>query len=301
MGRYLERTEHFARYIFVKYDSILDAPLIRKNKAILAGISKMVADEDVKVDFESPIDYIIDRITNKEHPSSINYLIGMARENARGARDNLSSEVWEAINKFYHYVHDYKPDNVEHEIIHTYTSIIINNTTIIRSLVNKTLLHNDVWGVVTLGIYLERAIQVTRILRAGIFEINALDEELKGGPVEFYQWTTLLKSAQALDMNRKLYQETPNEHNSLEFLILNKLFPNSVSFCLEQLETSLSLIDPKLNYNEKTSGFEIGKMRSRFRFLTIDDVCENVPVFLENTLNSLYNIGTQIEKEYLRY
>src|SRR6478609_7316508 len=104
MGRYLERAQHTSRYITVHYFGSLDAPVVSRKEFVIDSICDMTGVEhELHGDLED--NTIIYKIMMDElNPVSIKSCIINARENARGARDVLSSELWEAINKFYHSV-----------------------------------------------------------------------------------------------------------------------------------------------------------------------------------------------------
>src|SRR5690606_33605092 len=103
----LERAEHTARYTKVHYFSSLDAPLALRKEYVLESILNMTGIlEEYKVKNPVLIDEeVLYTISLDESKAvSIKSSINSARENARGARDSISSELWESINKFYHYV-----------------------------------------------------------------------------------------------------------------------------------------------------------------------------------------------------
>ena len=110
MGRYIERSEHIARYMNVNYFSSLDAPNIKSQdrQFVLRSMLFMLGDpekDDAKILIEEDVLFSIGLDT--DNPFSIISTVKLARENANSARDLISTELYEAINKFYHFVLNY--------------------------------------------------------------------------------------------------------------------------------------------------------------------------------------------------
>ena len=298
-GRYVERPEHLARYIYSQFLSSMDAPLLQKREAILDSIARMNGYQNGSPLSVSKVlsDVTINPLNNCSILSSIYF----ARENARAARDSISTELWETTNTFYHTLTSYPKKKIKSDGPFDFCQFIIERTTIIRGLMDRTLIHDTGWSIVNFGIKLERAMQVVRILISKLQDVKDLDRSMIGGPLENYQWATLMKSCQAFDMSRRYYKRAPNRTNALEFLLLNPDFTNSVRFCLRHLELHLQNIDGKQIYDKQEVGFVVGKMKSNFDFLTVDELVDNAPEFLETTLASLNEIGKMFEKQYLAY
>ncbi|MFN6947181.1 MAG: alpha-E domain-containing protein, partial [Cytophagaceae bacterium] len=127
-GRYLERAQYTARYIHVHCFGALDAPILSRKEFVLDSITTMTG-----LSYEYPDkgkninnNELIYRATLDEfNPVSIKASVFKARENARGARDILSSELWESINKFYHCVNAWNSKKMSEDDILGYTEMIV--------------------------------------------------------------------------------------------------------------------------------------------------------------------------------
>lgn len=97
MGRYIERADHLARYSNANYFSTLDAPILKaydrsfvlESMLFMAGIFDMEKVVERDVLFRIGLD--------QKNTNSILSNVTFARENARGARNVISTELWEAI------------------------------------------------------------------------------------------------------------------------------------------------------------------------------------------------------------
>lgn len=304
MGRYIERAEHLARYTKVQYVSSLDAPLAQSKEFVLESILNMagatgnyykqypqLTDEDVL--FFVTLD--------ENNPASILNGVASIRENARGARDSVSLELWESINRFYHQMNSYSSARFQYEGVHGFSQKVEENSSVIKGYIDNTLVRNEAWMLITLGIHLERAIQIARILLSKVQDINKMDPEKLGGPVENYQWTTLLKSAESFDMNKRHYKTNPNRRNSLEFLLFNTIFPKSITYNLNVVRRNIDAIAFQELQAKGSIGFMAGKVATQYQYLTIEEVEDHIVDFLHETLNKIYAIAKLLEEKYLLY
>ena len=62
----------------------------------------------------------------------------------------------------------------------------------------RTMLRNDAYWFSRLGLHLERADNTARILDVK-YHVLLPEEEHVGGPLDYYQWTSILRSVSALD------------------------------------------------------------------------------------------------------
>lgn len=304
MGRYLERAQHTARYVKVHYYSSLDAPLMLKKEFVLESILNMTG---LTAEYKKLHSTLIDSEVSKfisiheGNHFSIKNCISNARENARGAKGALSSELWEAINKFYHYVNGFSEKDIETQGIANLTEKTVEHCAIVNGYIDNTLLHNDTWALIHLGMHIERAAQITRILISKVRDLQKIEKQKLGVVVETYQYITLLKSAEAFDMSRIHYKSIPNFKNTMEFLVLNKEFPRSICYCFNEIKKSLALLAFAKKIDKDSVEFFVGKKVSAYNYLTIDEIETDIGVFLQETLDMIYLIGKRTEKNYLSY
>lgn len=305
MGRYIERSEHLARYTKVHYFSALDAPQTQNKEDLLtsilknAGLDHLYFKDYPTINEQAVLFYVSLDITN---PFSIASAVNSARENARGARDSISSELWEAINKYYHEVNDYALNPFDTDDTFDMMQTMIQNCNVIRGLIDNTMLHTDAWNLIALGVHIERAIQILRILITKTDDLENVKQNELETTISNYHWSTLLKSAESYDMCNRFYKATPSQDNALEFLILNQSFPKSVSFNLNAAFEMFQKITAFKNEKSEKFLFDVGKLLFAFKYLTIEEIKEQkLDEFLNNSLNAVYTIAGQFEHEYLKF
>ncbi|MBK8805829.1 MAG: alpha-E domain-containing protein [Bacteroidales bacterium] len=301
MGRYIERAEHFARYSKVIYFSALDAPILKtydrdfvqESMLYMAGIFDMESKTEKDVLFKIGLD--------AQNSNSIISNVSMARENAHGARSAISTELWEAINRYYHLVISYPVDTYLTTGFYEFTQMILDQTSIVRGKIYGTLLHEGEWAIILIGMYIERVVQVIRIINSKLNDVFKIEQAGHSVTEQSFEWTTLLKCVEAFDMNRKHYASIPDKNQVLEFLLLNQSCPRSISNSL----SGIMRYEEKIRISEKrdseTIGFKIGKLQQKYQYLTIDDFKDNVYELLNYTQEKILEIGSEFEKKYLSY
>ena len=172
---------------------------------------------------------------------------------------------------------------------------------IVTRKIRGTLLHDEVYAIIMLGVNIERATQVVRIIQAKYYDaLNAqggYDKKFS----KSYEWTTLLKCIEAYDMMRRHYKKTPTSLSTLEFLILNPECPRSVMNSLVQVNNHISVLNEDKFPGKDTAAFLIGKTHAEYRFKTVDTIEGNVEDFIEKIQDTLIEIAKKIEKEYFNY
>ena len=304
MGRYIERSEHIARYLNVNYFSSLDAPnqLSQSRQFVLQSMLYMVGDpsQDLSVGLKEE-DVLYKIGLNPESPYSIINNIKHARENANRGRDLISTELYESINKFYHFGINYPVESFVKNGLYDFTVNITEMTSVLRGKIRGTLLHNEVYALIMMGMNIERATQITRIINAKYNDALKAQGSYGDKFSKSFEWTTLLKCTESYDMMRRLYKKTPTSITTLEFLILNPNCPRSVMNCLNQVYAHILVLDTSKHYNKNSTAFLVGKVRAEYRYKHIEEIEENIQSFIENILNGLGQISLKMEKEFFHH
>lgn len=300
-GRYIERAENLARYSKEIYFSSLDAPILAAydRKFVLESMLYMAGIFDMEDINER--DVLMKIAFERENSNSIFSIITMARENARGARNEISVEMWESINKYYHFVNNYSVDKYVTTGFYDFTQTVLEESYIVRGKIFGTLLHDEVWSVVLLGMYIERVIQMIRIINSKLHDIYRIEQG--GHPITemSFEWTTLLRCTESFDMNRKYYRSTPGKKHVLEFLFLNEACPRSLYHCLEAIQKYVDYLSDGAVETPESISFKIGKIRSQFKYMVYDDYKDDVYGLLNHTQDRIMEISKEIEKKYLSF
>ena len=98
IGRYVERAEDTARLLDVQLQLLVEDPWIDEDTAcrsLMAVMGSLPDDESGPV---TRADVLTRLAVDRQNPSSIAYALQAARENARRAREIVSTELWETLN-----------------------------------------------------------------------------------------------------------------------------------------------------------------------------------------------------------
>ncbi|WP_298763935.1 alpha-E domain-containing protein [uncultured Polaribacter sp.] len=301
MGRYIERSEHIARYLNVNYFSSLDAPndLSQSRQFVLRSML-FVADEeelkDLKEFDEQKV--LFDIGLNPEKQFSILNSISNAQQNANSARDLISSELYESINTLKRAVISFDKDKFLKNGLFEFTKMITTNVPSLRTKIRGTLLHDEVYAIIMLGIYIERANQVIRIVNSKYNDalVGKVNSDIS---VETsYEWTTLLKCVESYDMMRRYYRKAPTSTTALDFLILNPYCPRSIMKSLHNIHYYIGYLCKDDIPHKDSAAFFIGKLKYEHQYKTIEDVQGDLKGFIEKLVEDLSLIGEKMDKDY---
>ena len=304
MGRYIERSEHVARYLSVNYFSSLDAPNehSQSRQFVLRSLLFMVGDlpdsPDVILDEQQ---VLFDIGLNPEKEYSILNCVKLARENANSARDLISTELYENINKFYHFVINYSVEDYKKKALYDFTTNCIEFAAILKAKIRTTLLQDETFSIVKLGINLDRSMQIIRIINAKYNDILLIN--IKKG-IDFdssLEWTTLLKCVESYDMMRRFGRKAPNSANTLDFLILNENCPRSIINSLAEVAHHIQVLSSEKKPTKGSSIFLVNKIYAEYKYKYIEEIEVDFQTFIEDILEKLVAISKQMEKEYFDY
>ena len=298
MGRYLERTDHMARYINVEYFSSLDSLEPNQHIIALKSIIDMtglppVNDKDIVEE-----EVLVSAALDDKNPVSIISSIYVCRENARGVRESISTELWEAINNFYHFVSNYPVDIYKTKGLSDFTNNVMQHCSNVRGRIMYTLLHDVGWLFIQMGLFIERAAQVVRIMISKLYDIDELNKYKLGRSMEAQQWNILLDCVEAKDMCRKYYNTGIDKHTTLKFLLFNPFFPKSVLRSLQEFQLCVEKIKKLPVHNTKSLEFKVGKIIAPIQYAELDEIEYNLEEFLEDILRKIYLISDLIVEEY---
>ncbi len=296
-GRYIERSEHLSRYLKVQYFSILDAPMSQNTDFVFKSILNMYGiefDPELQVDEQEVLLEVGLSLTNSV---SILSTIAAARENARSFRHLISTELWEVINQYYLFAKEYDPEFFKTRGLYDFTVNSTKHCAIVRSYLDHTVVHDEIWLFIKLGIRLERVIQIIRILRSKLNDIEALTENDFNQALRQYQWTTTLKVLEGFDMHRRVNRKTPTRKSTFEFLVTNPIFPRSIAYNFRKVDELTNKLCQKYNSGADLI-FAAGKLSTYFKYLEYKEIADDLPGFLDQALSKVYALNDRIAQTF---
>ena len=242
LGRYLERAESTARVLLVTRNLALDGELSPRQAwqpaVIVSGEEEAFRARLGEAAFGDPERVQSYLSWDEDAASSIRRSVWAARENARSVREVVSLETWEAVNELHLWLAGaggaaYRDDR------HGFYRHVRQSVQLALGVVHGTMLHDDAFDFMLLGLMLERAGQTARILDV---HHHALSELAAHQVVETSLWLALLRACSGFEPYQKRFQGQASAATVARFLVLDPRFPRSVAHCLDEAVSRLARV-----------------------------------------------------------
>ena len=168
------------------------------------------------------------------NPSSIRRCLEGARANARSVRTALTLEAWEAINGAWLDVQRYGTRLEGREQLVTMLETVKASMLAFDGAAHRTMLRGDAYWFIMLGSAVERADNTARLLDVKYHLLLPRGEKV-GGSLDYFQWTTILRTVSALTAYRWVYRDSVKPWLIADLLILNRQIPRSLASCYEEI------------------------------------------------------------------
>ncbi len=284
IGRYIERSDGTARILDVHLQLLLEDPWIEEDTACRSLLSVMGVEvpEDTEV---TRADVLAILALDRDQPASIAFSLNSARENARRAREVVSTELWEALNT----TRARMPHHVASDKVHEFFTWTRERSALAVGILESSASRDEAWRFFSLGRALERADMTARLLAT-----RSLTEA--SGP----SWTTILRSVGAYESYLRTYRGMPSATNAAEFLMLDRLFPRSIIFSLTLAEDYMRELEPRtdrVGVND-TAQRILGRIRSELEYRSIADIIEDLPQHMDDVQEATSAASEAIRGRY---
>src|SRR5208283_3450564 len=146
MSRYLERAEHTARVLGVQLNLMLEQDpksSDRRWQRVLGSLGHPgSAAEDKDDPFSLAQTYALRVITGG---------IASARENARQVREQISSEMWEHLNRLFHEVRRMESAGIWTSQPLDFLTLILESSHLVQGVTDSTMNHGEGWQFIQVG------------------------------------------------------------------------------------------------------------------------------------------------------
>lgn len=303
LSRNMERAENNARIVDVNLQLMLDFE--DTEREIDAHWSPIINSLETSEAFrkhygEITGDAVTDFLTfSRDNPSSIYSCIANARENARMVREQISSEMWEQLNRLYLMMRSSNARDLFDSSPYEFYKTVVDASQLFQGITDATMTHGEGWDFMQFGKFIERADSTSRILDIK-YHILLPSGEQVGGNVDSVQWMAVLKSVSGMEAFCKAYVGQVAPWKVAEFLVLHAGFPRSIRFCIEELDNALHrLSGSPISHFQNEAERLGGRLRSDLEFGTVDEVFrEGLHQYLDRIQLRLNEIGGAMEKTY---
>ena len=293
MSRYLERAEHTARVMGVHLNLMLEddpSPQGQRWSRLLRCLgSKDAALADTFAIAES---YALDQMLTS---------ITSARENARQVREQISSEMWEELNRLYH--ESKRSGTSDAFNAHPFELVfnVIGSSYMFQGITDSTMIHGEGWQFIQAGRFIERVQQTARLIDSHFDEFFKTERDAINA-AENVEWIGLLRACTAFEAYCKVYTAEMRPERVAEFLLLNAEFPHSVRFGVDRLRGALeSVHNATVSKKSDRLAKLAGRLTSSLSYTPLEEIMSNLHEFTLNIRRLCGNIHSGISQVYITY
>jgi uncharacterized alpha-E superfamily protein len=300
MSRYLERAEHTARLVNVNLNMTLD----RGQSGSMGHWGRLLASLRMPPPSqEAPLaaDVALGPTLDLANRDSIAACIGAARENARQVREQISSEMWEELNRLFLKVQ--RTDTLDlgwTERTHDFLASVIEGVHLFQGVTDATLSHGDGWRFIELGRYLERGGATAAVLDIHYrdFAGTAANPTNVG---EYVEWVALLKSCCAFEAYCHHCTADLHAVRIAEFLILNADFPRSIRFAAGRIAEALEAVLEDTSRPRSRVDRLAGRLLASLDYGQVDEILGDLPGYLTGIVRQTAEIDVAVHQQYINY
>ena len=226
-----------------------------------------------------------------ENPSSIAGSLTAARQNARGVRESLSSDIWECLNTTFLEL-PRRVSTARQFGPAPFFTYVRQRAAMFSGYVASTISRDAGYDFLALGRSLERADMTARLLAAAV-----------STPTRDDDWVTTLRACSAHEAYLRTYQRGMEVRLVLEFLLVDRLFPRSVLHALTVGDEALARIEPPMERsNRGVHAYDarrvLGRVRTDLEFLPPDKLLDGLPDRLHRVQQGVSDVSEAIARRY---
>ena len=292
MSRYLERAEHTARVVGVHLNLMLEHEPALQGRRWWRVLASLGRQDPVEGDpYAAAQTYALDQMMTS---------IAAARENARQVREQVSSEMWEQLNRLYHESRRMGTPETWRAQPHEMLVMLTQSSHLFQGITDSTMIHGEGWQFIQMGRFMERVQATARLIDMHFAEFFDSGQDAMNAS-EHMEWIGLLRSCTAFEAYCKVYTADIRPERVAEFLLLSAEFPHSVRFAVEQLRGSLEAVHTTTGRKMDRLGKLAGRLTAALSYTPIEEIMSNLHEFSVNVRRLCGNIHTGIYQVYITY
>ncbi len=284
IGRYVERADDTARILDAHLQLLLEDPWVEEDlacRSLLAVMGSTPPPEGILVTRQTVLDTLA---YDRPSPGAIAGALTAARENARRAREVLSSELWESLNTTWNQL----PGRIRQSTPPDFFAWVRERAALVGGVVDATTPRDSTHQFLVLGRSIERADMTARLIATRALAGNAAPG-----------WTTLLRSCGAHEAFLRTYRGREADRLAAEFLLLDPSFPRSVLYSLVRAESCLQ----ELEGGNRRAGDDdartvLGRIRSALEYRPMLKLLGNLPQEMEDVQRACSEASDAIKLRY---
>lgn len=229
IGRYMERAEFTTRLVeaTIRLDSLSN---IKQDDEAAWNSALTVVGEKAAFDAtrEPFTAFSVTRylMLADQNSNSVRSCLRAARDNARAARNAITSEAWEAINRAWLDIRDRTSPGGNQATSYLVDTLKADTRGFEGALAR--MLRSESYWFLRLGAVIERYDNTARLLDVKYYLILPEGEQI-GGTLDRDQWTTILQTVSARNAYRALYRDALKPWLVADLLVYRRELPRSLA------------------------------------------------------------------------
>lgn len=301
MGRYLERADFLCRLIeaTIRLASLPashgGAQSAWESAIQSAAVADLFHGRDLPVD-EANVGHFL--TLDPSNASSIRRCLEAARNNGRAVRTSLTLETWEAVNDAWYEIQRFGTGMPDSPTLVRMVDSIKGSLLMFDGAAHRTQLREATYWFLRLGTTVERADNTARLLDVKYHLLLPRTEPV-GGSLDYFQWTTLLRTVSALTAYRWVYRESVKPWLVADLLVFNRAMPRSLIACLEDAVWLLDQLAASRGRRGPANRIATASLR-RLSSTSIETLFQNgLHEFLLDFITDNNRLGDAIAEQYL--
>lgn len=229
IGRYMERAEFTTRLIeaTIRLGSLSvhadgEGEAWKSALAVVGGSALVAGDGETIGAFAARRHLAL----GADNPASVRSCLAAARDNARAARNMLTRETWEAINRAWLVAHNRTSPGGTQATLHLIEEIKAETRGFEGA--QARMLRNEAYWFMRLGSMIERGDNTARLLDVKYYLLLPRGQEV-GGTLDRDQWMTLLQVVSGQSAYRIIYKQSLKPWLVADLLVFRPELPRSLA------------------------------------------------------------------------
>lgn len=243
MSRYLERVDNTARMIDAGLRMALTRDLVTSEeewRSVIAAAGQRSDYEATHASYTGVQAWNF-MLRDKANPGSVLAMFRLVRDNARQARNVMTSEVWQAVNDSWMQIRDLLAKPIGEKHLGEILGVIRQSGMLVHGAIIGTMPRDEGFHFARAGTFIERADNVARLLDIKYYLLLP-SLSYVGSSLDTGQWDSVLRAVSGDRAFRWLNSAQIDARGIVQFLIFDQRFPRSLAYCHTALREHLDAI-----------------------------------------------------------
>ena len=299
MFRYLERVDNTARMIDAGLRMALTRDLVTSEeewRSVIAAAGQR-ADYERRHASYTGVQAWNFMLRDRDNPASALAMFGRVRDNARQARNVVTSEIWQAVNDSWMQIRDMLAKPVGEQRVGDVLGVIRQAGMLAHGAIIGTMPRDEAFHFARAGTFIERADNVARLLDIKYYLLLP-SLSYVGSSLDTGQWDSVLRAVSGDRAYRWLNTAQIAARGIVQFLVFDTRFPRSLAYCHTALRDHIDTI-ARIHGHEGRSHALMRETAQMLEHTRLDEVFERgLHDVLVGVLSTNTRIGLAISDDY---